>query len=139
MVAREADVRDFAALSAVVAELGCLDVVVAAAGICSAGLSWELSLEQWQETIDVNLTGVLHTAEATLPVPLQQGTGGSITITSSVAGLRRLPFPGAYVASEHGVVGLARTMADELGRVSRRPRGRPAGRRRPATRRSPSG
>lgn len=119
VVAREADVRDFAALSAVVqegvAELGRLDVVVANAGICSAGLSWELSLEQWQETIDVNLTGVFHTAKATVPVLLEQGTGGSIIITSSVAGLRGLPFLGAYVASKHGIVGLARTMANELG------------------------
>ena len=119
VVAREADVRDFAAVSAVVtegvAELGRLDVVVANAGICSAGLSWELSLEQWQETIDVNLTGVFHTAKATVPVLLEQGTGGSIIITSSVAGLRGLPFLGAYVASKHGIVGLARTMANELG------------------------
>ncbi|RFU20192.1 mycofactocin-coupled SDR family oxidoreductase [Geodermatophilus marinus] len=119
IVAREADVRDFAALSAVVAdgvaELGRLDVVVANAGICSAALSWEISLEQWQETIDTNLTGVFHTAKATVPVLLEQGTGGSIIITSSVAGLRGLPFLGHYAASKHGVVGLARTMANELG------------------------
>ncbi|MGY1709039.1 mycofactocin-coupled SDR family oxidoreductase [Geodermatophilus sp. SYSU D00758] len=119
IVAREADVRDFAALSAVVAdgvaELGRLDVVVANAGICSAALSWEISLEQWQETLDTNLTGVFHTAKATVPVLLEQGTGGSIIITSSVAGLRGLPFLGHYAASKHGVVGLARTMANELG------------------------
>ena len=119
IVAREADVRDLAALSAVVtegvAELGRLDVVVANAGICSANLSWETTVEQWQETIDVNLTGVFFTAKATVPVLLEQGTGGSIIITSSVAGLRGLPFLGAYVASKHGIVGLARTMANELG------------------------
>lgn len=119
IVAREADVRDFAALSAVVtegvAELGRLDVVVANAGICSANLSWEIPVEQWQETIDTNLTGVFFTAKATVPVLIEQGTGGSIIITSSVAGLRGLPFLGHYVASKHGVVGLARTMANELG------------------------
>ncbi len=119
VVARVADVRDFAALSAAVAEgvaeLGRLDVVVANAGICSAAMSWEITPEQWQETLDVNLTGVFHTVKATVPTLIAQGTGGSIVITSSVAGLRGLPFLGHYVASKHGVVGLARTLANELG------------------------
>jgi len=118
-VAREVDVRDFAALKTAVdegvAELGRLDVVIANAGICSANLSWEVSVDQWQETIDTNLTGVFFTAKATVPILLEQGTGGSIVITSSVAGLRGLPFLGHYAASKHGVVGLARTMANELG------------------------
>jgi NAD(P)-dependent dehydrogenase (short-subunit alcohol dehydrogenase family) len=57
-------------------------------------------------------------AKATVPVLIKQGTGGSIIITSSVAGLRGLPFLGHYVASKHGVVGLARTMANELGQHS---------------------
>jgi SDR family mycofactocin-dependent oxidoreductase len=113
------DVRDGAALRELVdrgvAELGRLDVVVANAGICSANLSWDISIEQWQETIDTNLTGVFFTAKATVPVLIEQGTGGSIVITSSVAGLRGLPFLGHYAASKHGVVGLARTMANELG------------------------
>jgi SDR family mycofactocin-dependent oxidoreductase len=119
ILAREADVRDFEALSAVVeagvAEFGRLDIVVANAGICSANLSWEIPIEQWQETIDTNLTGVFLTAKATVPILIEQGTGGSIIITSSVAGLRGLPFLGHYAASKHGVVGLARTMANELG------------------------
>jgi len=119
IVAAEADVRDFAAVTRAVqdgvAALGRLDVVVANAGICSAAMSWQISLEQWHETIDTNLTGVFHTAKATVPVLLEQGTGGSIIITSSVAGLRGLPFLGHYAASKHGVVGLARSMAVELG------------------------
>jgi SDR family mycofactocin-dependent oxidoreductase len=119
IVARKADIRDFDALSGVVeegvAELGRLDVVVANAGICSAGMSWEISIEQWNETIDTNLTGTFFTMKATVPVLLEQGTGGSIIITSSVAGLRGLPFLGAYAASKHGIVGLAKTMANELG------------------------
>ena len=122
VVAREADVRDFAALKAAVdegiAELGRLDVVVANAGICSAAPSWEISLEQWRETIDTNLTGVFHTAKATVPTLIEQGTGGSVIITSSVAGLRGLPFLGHYAASKHGVVGLARSMANELGQFN---------------------
>ena len=107
IVAREADVRDFAALSAAVtegvAELGRLDVVVANAGICSAGLSWELSLEQWQETIDVNLTGVFHTAKVAIPSMIEAGRGGSILFTSSIGGLKGIQNVAHYVACKHGI------------------------------------
>ncbi|MDP5181646.1 mycofactocin-coupled SDR family oxidoreductase [Blastococcus sp. BMG 814] len=119
VLARTVDVRDLDGQVAVVAdgvaELGRLDVVVANAGICSGALSWEIPVEKWQETIDVNLTGTFYTAKATVPVLLEQGTGGSIIIISSVAGLRGLPFLADYAASKHGVTGLARTMANELG------------------------
>jgi SDR family mycofactocin-dependent oxidoreductase len=118
IVARQADVRDFeavqSALFAGVAELGRLDVVVANAGLTTAALSWEITAEQWRETIDVNLTGVFHTTKAAIPILLEQGTGGSIVITSSTAGLTGLPFLAHYVAAKHGVVGLCRTMANEL-------------------------
>ncbi|NEW39878.1 mycofactocin-coupled SDR family oxidoreductase [Nocardia cyriacigeorgica] len=119
VVARTADVRDFAALSQAVSEgieqFGRLDVVVANAGICSVGLSWEITAEQWRETVDVNLTGVFHTAKATVPYLIEQGTGGAIVFTSSVAGLKGVPFTGHYVATKHGITGLAKTMANELG------------------------
>lgn len=113
------DVRDFEGLSAAVAqgvgELGRLDVVVANAGICTAAMSWEVSLEQWKETVDINLTGVFHTMKATIPVLLEQGQGGSVVITSSTAGLRGAPFLSHYAATKHGVVGLARSIANEVG------------------------
>jgi SDR family mycofactocin-dependent oxidoreductase len=119
IVAATVDIRDFDALSAAlhagVAELGRLDIVVANAGICSFAMSWEITPEQWRETLDVNLTGAFHTAKAAIPILIEQGSGGCIIMTSSVAGLRGLPFLGHYVASKHGVVGLARTMANELG------------------------
>ena len=122
IIATEADIRDFPGLSAAltdgVAELGRLDVVIANAGICSANLSWEITPEQWQETIDVNLTGTFHTAKAAIPILIEQGTGGCIIMTSSTAGLKGLPFTGHYVASKHGMVGLAKTMANELGQYN---------------------
>lgn len=118
IVAREADIRDFAALSAAVqegvGELGGLDVVIANAGMTTAALSWEVSAEQWQESIDVNLTGAFHTAKATVPILIDQDRGGAIVFTGSVAGLRGLPFVSAYVAAKHGVVGLSKTLANEL-------------------------
>jgi SDR family mycofactocin-dependent oxidoreductase len=119
IVAAEADVRDLARLEQVVtdgvAKLGTLDIVVANAGVLSAGRLWELTQEQWQQVIGVNLTGVWHTIKASVPIMIEQGTGGSIILTSSVAGLVGQPFVGHYVSSKHGVVGLCRTLANELG------------------------
>jgi SDR family mycofactocin-dependent oxidoreductase len=122
VLAQVVDVRDFDALSAAVAKgvetFDGLDVVVANAGICSAAMSWEIGLDQWHETIDTNLTGVFYTAKATVPILIEQGRGGSVVITSSVAGLRGHPFLGHYAASKHGVVGLAKSMATELGQYN---------------------
>ncbi|TNY35507.1 mycofactocin-coupled SDR family oxidoreductase [Thermomonospora catenispora] len=118
VLARKADVRDLAGLEAVVregvAEFGRLDVVVANAGIVNYGRTWELTEEQWQDVIDVNLTGVWKTVKATVPILIEQGQGGSIIIISSVAGLKGLPFLAHYASSKHGVVGLAKTLANEL-------------------------
>ncbi|MGA9873027.1 MAG: mycofactocin-coupled SDR family oxidoreductase [Rhodococcus sp. (in: high G+C Gram-positive bacteria)] len=119
IVASQTDVRDFDAVSAAleggVAELGRLDVVIANAGICSAAMSWKITPQQWRETLDVNLTGTFFTVKAAVPILLEQGTGGAIVMTSSVAGLRGLPFLAHYAASKHGTVGLCRSMANELG------------------------
>ncbi len=113
-----ADVRDQAALDAAVgkaiAEFGKLDVVVANAGIFSVGTCWELSEKQWQEMLDVNLTGVWHTVKAAVPTMIEAAEGGSIIMTSSTAGLKRLPFSSHYAAAKHGVVGLMRTLAGEV-------------------------
>jgi SDR family mycofactocin-dependent oxidoreductase len=118
VVARVADVRDAAGLSAAlgegVAELGGLDIVVANAGIATYGLSWELSELQWQEMLDVNLTGVWHTAKAAVPHLVSQRRGGSMVFTSSIGGLKGIMQVGHYVAAKHGIVGLMRTMANEL-------------------------
>ncbi|QFG20138.1 mycofactocin-coupled SDR family oxidoreductase [Actinomadura sp. WMMB 499] len=119
IVARKADVRDLPALEAAVrdgvAELGRLDIVVANAGIVNYGRTWELTEEQWQDLIDVNLTGVWKTVKATVPTLIEQGQGGSVIITSSVAGSKGLPFLAHYASSKHGVVGLAKVLANELG------------------------
>jgi SDR family mycofactocin-dependent oxidoreductase len=113
-----ADVRDLeavtAAVDAGVAELGRLDIVVANAGIHIPGApSWELDPRDWQRTLDVNLTGVWHTVKAGVPHLGEQG--GSIVIISSTNGLRGTSNTAHYTASKHAVVGLARTLANELG------------------------
>ena len=119
MLALKADVRSFDELSKAVTQgferFGRLDVVVANAGIFSFGRMWEIELDQWQDVIDVNLTGVFHTIKATVPTLIDQGQGGSIILISSVSGLKGTPFTGAYTAAKHGVTGLCRTLANELG------------------------
>ena len=117
VVARVADVRDASALNAAlgegVAELGGLDIVVANAGIASYGLSWELTDDMWQDMLDVNLTGVWHTAKAAVPYLMRRG-GGSMVFTSSIGGLKGIMHVAHYVSAKHGIVGLMRTMANEL-------------------------
>jgi SDR family mycofactocin-dependent oxidoreductase len=118
IVSRQADVRDLAALEQVVAEgiaeLGRLDIVCANAGIGSFAPCWEITERQWQDVLDVNLTGVWRTVKATIPPMIRQGGGGSIILTSSMAGLAGFPTLGAYTSAKHGVTGLMRTLAVEL-------------------------
>ena len=85
-----ADVRNSDALEAVLADGverfgGRLDVVVANAGISNWARFWEMSDEQWQTMIDINLTGVWRTMKAAVPHMLSAGNGGSIITISSVA------------------------------------------------------
>jgi SDR family mycofactocin-dependent oxidoreductase len=118
IVATQADVRDYPALKAAlddgVAQLGRLDIVSANAGIASYGPAAELDETTWQDMIDTNLTGVWHAAKAAIPHLIEQGTGGSIVLTSSTAGLKAIPNLAHYVSAKHGVVGLMRTLALEL-------------------------
>ena len=121
IVATVADVRDAAALKAAVddgvAQLGRLDIVSANAGICTIQ-SWdEVTPQVWQDTLDTNLTGVWNTMVVSVPHLIAAG-GGSIICTSSTAGLKGLPYLAPYVAAKHGMVGIARTMANELARHS---------------------
>lgn len=113
-----ADVRDLAALeaarNAALDRFGRIDVVLAHAGVGSFGPAWELGEQQWQDVIDVNLTGTWKTVRAAVPSMIERGAGGSIILTSSVAGLVALPNLAHYTASKHGVTGLMRALAAEL-------------------------
>ena len=117
IVATQADVRDAAALKAAVddgvAQLGRLDIVSANAGICTAQPWDEVSRDVWNDTLDTNLTGVWNTMVVSVPHLIAAG-GGSIICTSSTAGIKGMPYLAPYVAAKHGVVGIARTMANEL-------------------------
>ncbi|OBK90485.1 mycofactocin-coupled SDR family oxidoreductase [Mycolicibacter sinensis] len=116
----EVDVRDYDALKAAVdagvEELGRLDIIVANAGIGNGGDTLDQCSEHdWQEMIDINLSGVWKTVKAGVPHLISGGNGGSIILTSSVGGLKAYPHCGNYVAAKHGVVGIMRSFAVELG------------------------
>jgi NAD(P)-dependent dehydrogenase (short-subunit alcohol dehydrogenase family) len=117
--ADEVDVRDLqgleAAVAAGVSELGRLDIVVANAGTLNdTAPLWEITEQQFQDQIDVNLTGVWKTIKATVPTLLKQNEGGVIILISSISGLTVELNVGHYAASKHGVNGLMRTLSGEL-------------------------
>jgi (+)-trans-carveol dehydrogenase len=118
VLARRADVTRRNEVQAVVdealAEFGTIDIVVANAGICSpGGPFWEIPPQQWNDTLAVNLTGVWNTCAAVAPA-MMKAQSGSIVVTASGAGLMGVPNVAEYNASKWAVVGLAKTMANEL-------------------------
>lgn len=119
VITRQVDVRDLAAQQQVVADgveqLGRLDIVVANAGILSWGRMFEMSEEEWDTVIDVNLNGTWRTVRAAAPAMIEAGNGGSIVIVSSSAGTKATPGNGHYSASKHGLVAITNALAIELG------------------------
>jgi NAD(P)-dependent dehydrogenase (short-subunit alcohol dehydrogenase family) len=122
VVTAQVDVRDAGALAAAVRrgveELGGLDVVLANAGIGMMDRAAD-PRDAFRDQLDVNLTGVWNTVQATAPVLVEQRRGGAIVLTSSAFGLTGRGGSGrggddGYVASKHGVVGLMRTFATWL-------------------------
>jgi SDR family mycofactocin-dependent oxidoreductase len=117
VVTEVVDVRDAEGLAdaadAGVGHFGGLDIVCATAGITSRGMAIELSEQAWQTMLDVNLSGVWRTCKVTVPHLITRG-GGSVVMVSSLAGFRGLVGVAHYTAAKHGVVGLMRTLAQEL-------------------------
>ena len=117
VVTHMVDVRDNSGLSDAVADgvelLGRLDIVVANAGVCSIQRWDEVTPALWDTVIGINLTGVWNTCVASIPHLVEAG-GGSMILVSSAAGLKGQPFLTPYVASKHGLVGIMRSLSNEL-------------------------
>lgn len=122
MVAAVADVRDRDAVDSALAtgleEFGRVDLVIANAGILPIVGEQADTFQAYRDAVDVNLTGVFHTVDACLPTLIEQGSGGSIVITSSTSGITGLVDGSrgsmGYAAAKHGVVGLMRGWASVL-------------------------
>ncbi len=117
VVTHAVDVRDAAGMADAVADgvarLGRLDIAVANAGVCSIQRWDDVTPQLWDTVIGINLTGVWNTCVASIPHLVEAG-GGSMILVSSVAGLKGQPFLTPYVASKHGMVGIMRSLANEL-------------------------
>jgi SDR family mycofactocin-dependent oxidoreductase len=118
IIAVEGDVRNQGDLDGLVGrgidELGKIDVCVANAGVASMSPFWEMTEEEWDATVDVNLNGVWRTVKAVTPHMIDR-EAGSIVLISSVSGVEGAPQIAHYVAAKHGVLGLMKTVCLELG------------------------
>lgn len=134
IVARQADVRDLDAVQGVfdegLREFGRVDIV-----LCNAGAMFGFGMTEidgirraWHDSVDVLLTGVFNTVTAALPTLMEQGSGGSIVMTSSTAGLKSMSGPAStpeealgaigYTAGKTGVIGLMRALAGSLAHLN---------------------
>ncbi len=86
------------------------------------GAAWEQSLAGWRWAIDVNLWGAIHGVRSFVPRMLAGGESGHVVNTSSLAGLRAMPYTAGYSVSKYGIVGLSEALHQEL-----RDRGAPIG------------
>ena len=112
------DVTDYPSVEAMVAAAlgwaGRIDILINNAGVSEGHVpTWEMPLEAWQRTIDVDLTGVFHGCRAVLPAMLERGWGRIVNI-SSIAGKEGKHNPAAYAAAKAGVIGLTKAVAFEV-------------------------
>lgn len=112
------DVRDEASVAATVdamnARFGRLDVLVNNAGVVQTGHVPDMPLEQWQATIDVNLTGAFLCSKHAARAMIERGRGGKIINIASIYALFGPPDFADYAASKAGIVGFTRALAVEL-------------------------
>jgi SDR family mycofactocin-dependent oxidoreductase len=116
----ECDVRDpaavAAAIDAAVSELGRLDIAVMNAGVCEVTEASAITPEQWNTVVGTNLSGAFFTAQAAMKHIVDGGRGGAMVFVGSATTFTPVEAMPHYIASKHGVVGLAKALAKELAR-----------------------
>ena len=114
----QVDVTDEAATQRMtdetVAEFGSVDAVYANAGVAGAGRAGDVSLEDWNQVINVNLTGVWLSVKPSIAHMVSAG-GGSLVLQASVGGVIGVPGIASYAAAKGGVIGLTKQMAVDYG------------------------
>ncbi|AGB23811.1 dehydrogenase of unknown specificity, short-chain alcohol dehydrogenase like protein [Mycobacterium sp. JS623] len=116
--AQTADVTDRAqveqALTAIRAQLGPVTILVNAAGLDGFKRFTDITLDEWQRVVDVNLNGVFHCIQAVLPDMIDAGWGRIVNISSSSTH-SGTPYMSHYVAAKSAVNGLTKSLALEYG------------------------
>jgi len=116
------DVRNASALeelaSKCTARFGGAHVLCNNAGVANGGPTWELTVEDWDWVVGVNLTGVVNGIRAFVPGMIASGEPGHVVNTASVAGLTCAPFMSPYNATKHAVVALSETLRADLATVA---------------------
>lgn len=99
-----------------IARFGKVDTLFANAGVSSAARFQDLSQEEWDRVVDIDLSGVFRVTQPVVKHLQERGEGGSIILTASVYGKLGLPYSPHYSAAKGGVVNLGRSMAVFLAR-----------------------
>ena len=115
-VASLVDVSDPDEMDSLAAQAPTAEVVCLNAGIVGASLGapWEVSPEEWQQVLGVNLAGVVNGLRAFVPRLLAAGGPRCILVTASLAGVVTFPGGGAYAATKHAVATVAEQAAMSL-------------------------
>jgi NAD(P)-dependent dehydrogenase (short-subunit alcohol dehydrogenase family) len=115
------DVRDPESVDAlgraVIDQFGELHVAVNNAGIVNRGLSWELSVADWQRVLAINLWGVIHGIRTFVPLILASEQEGHVVNTGSLASVNTLPRLGPYTVAKHGLLGLSDVLRAEFAEI----------------------
>jgi 2-keto-3-deoxy-L-fuconate dehydrogenase len=113
-IARPLDVADAAAIAALAAEVGPVDVLFNCAGIVHAGTVLDCSDSDWDRAFRINVTAMFHTIRAFLPGMLTRGGGSIINMSSVASSVTGVPSRFAYGASKAAVIGLTRSVAADF-------------------------
>jgi NAD(P)-dependent dehydrogenase (short-subunit alcohol dehydrogenase family) len=122
IVDRRVDIRDKVQVEALfdfaMNRFGSLDAAVANAGVIALRPFEEISLEEWERVVSVNLTGTFLTIWHAARILIRQGRGGSLIATGSSTAVRAIPNSAAYIASKGGVHAMMQALALELGQYN---------------------
>ena len=111
---RSVDVRSTAAIEALAAEAGAVDILVNAAGFVHHGSVLECTDEEWDFSFDINVKSMHRTVRAFVPGMLAKGKGSIVNISSGASSVRGLPNRHAYGASKAAVIGLTKAVAADF-------------------------
>jgi 2-keto-3-deoxy-L-fuconate dehydrogenase len=112
--ARKLDVLDGAAIKALAAEVGTIDVLFNCAGFVHAGNILECSEEDWEFAFDLNAKAMYRMIRAFLPGMLEKGAGSIINMSSAASSVKGVPNRFAYGASKAAVIGLTKAVAADF-------------------------